>query len=118
MRHRDYIIIQKIISELAVADEMIAGMNLKDFSSDEKTKRAVCMTVINVGELVKAVSDETRKKYSNIKWKEAAGFRDIAAHKYQTLNMDDVYNTVTQDFPDLKEKLSNILKNENDEKDK
>lgn len=25
----------------------------------------------------------------------------IAAHKYQTLNMDDVYTTINQDFPEF-----------------
>ena len=36
--------------------------------------------------------------------------RDIAAHRYQTLRMEDVYNTVTMDFPELKEMLVGILK--------
>ena len=41
-----------------------------------------------------------------------AGMRDIAAHKYQTLRMEDVYNTVTMDFPDLKEMLTAIVETE------
>lgn len=36
---------------------------------------------------------------------------DIAAHKYQTLRMEDVYNTVCIDFPRLKEQLCNLIKN-------
>ncbi len=51
------------------------------------------MTVINIGELVKNITDETRKKYTKIPWKAIAGIRDIAAHKYQTLRMEDVYYT-------------------------
>ena len=35
--------------------------------------------------------------------------RDIAAHKYQTLRMEDVYYTVKQDFPILKEQLGKML---------
>lgn len=114
MNHRDYILIKKIISELDVADELLGSETLQNFEKDEKTKRAVCMTVINIGELIKNITDPTRQAYPKIPWKQAAGFRDIAAHKYQTLKMGDVYDTVRNDFPKLKIQLKNIL---NDEKD-
>ena len=38
--------------------------------------------------------------------------RDITAHKYQTLRMEDVYNTVKLEFPALKEQLENIIQEE------
>ncbi len=109
MNRRDKIVIEKIISEIDVADELLQGISLEDFMSDERTKRAVCMTVINIGELVKVITKETRENYDQIAWREAAGFRDIAAHKYQTLNMDDVYTTVKQDFPEFRQQLNEML---------
>lgn len=60
-------------------------------------------------ELVKNLSESIRKEYNNVPWKSIAGFRDIAAHKYQTLKMQDVYLTVINDFPDLEEKIGQIL---------
>ena len=44
-----------------------------------------------------------------IPWQAIAGMRDIASHKYQTLRMEDVYNTVKVDFPDLQKQLTMIL---------
>ena len=76
---------------------------------DEKLKRALGMTVINIGELVKNVTEETRKEHSNIPWKVIAGMRDITAHKYQTLRMEEVFKTVKDDFPELRIELENIL---------
>lgn len=108
MNHRDTQIIQKIIQEIDIAAEMMKEKSLEDFKSDEMLKRAVCMTVINIGELIKNVTDETKQKNKQVPWKEAAGFRDIAAHKYQTLKMEDVYQTVTQDFPELRKLLTDI----------
>lgn len=70
------------------------------------------MTVINIGELVKIITKETRENHSQIAWREAAGFRDIAAHKYQTLKMDDVYMTVKQDFPGVGKQLNKVLLDE------
>ena len=71
------------------------------------------MTVINIGELVKILSDDYRSSNNHVPWKLIAGFRDIAAHKYGSLRMKDVYTTVMDDFPILKENINEILlKNE------
>ena len=110
MEHRDRIILQKVLSEIRIAEKMMGQCSLPAFESDEMLKRAVCMTVINIGELVKNLSDLCRKEYPSIPWKAIAGFRDIAAHKYQTLRMEDVYETVSVDFPALSEKIEDILK--------
>ena len=83
--------------------------SLEQFEQNEMLKRAVSMTVINIGELVKNLSEETRIAYTHIPWKAIAGFRDIAAHKYQTLRMADVYETVNTDFPSPKEQIEKIL---------
>lgn len=70
------------------------------------------MTVINIGELIKNLSENCRREYPAVPWKAIAGFRDIAAHKYQTLRMEDVYETVFADFPALRQKIIQILNQE------
>jgi uncharacterized protein with HEPN domain len=115
MQRRDRIIIQKVVSEIKIGSDMIGNTSLHDFLTDEKLKRAVSMTVINIGELIKNVTDETRSAYPNVPWKAIAGMRDIAAHKYQTLRMEDVYNTTMEDFPDLLKQLEDILIENKDE---
>lgn len=109
MQHKDYIIITKVISEIDIGLEILGAAVLDDFLKDEKLKRAVGMTVINIGELIKNVTADTREKYVQIPWRAIAGMRDIAAHKYQTLRMEDVYHTVKNDFPMLRQQLKSIL---------
>lgn len=109
MQRKDRIILTKILSEINVALEMLGDADMEAFLADEKLKRAVGMTVINIGELVKNMSEELRLSHKDVPWKAIAGMRDIAAHKYQTLRMEDIYNTVTMDLPDLKDKISIIL---------
>ena len=114
MQHRDKIVIQKVLSEIKIGLDMLGTASLDEFISDEKLKRAVGMTVINIGELIKNITEETRKAYANVPWKAIAGMRDIAAHKYQTLRMEDVYNTVKSDFPTLQVQLNEILSTASD----
>ena len=109
MNRRDGIILQKVLSEVNIAAGMMKGCSLTEFLDNEMLKRAVCMTVINVGELVKNLTEECRPSHPEVAWKEIAGFRDIAAHKYQTLRMEDIYETAVTDFPDLQQKITRIL---------
>lgn len=109
MSARDLSIVEKMLGEVRIVAIMMAGADLESFLEDEKLKRAVCMTVINVGELTKGLSDEFRSEHRDVPWKAIAGFRDVAAHKYQTLRMEDVYATVSDDFPDLEQKLEQML---------
>ena len=100
---------EKIIEEISVAESFVAGVDFESFASDEMMKRAVSMSVINVGELVKNLDDGFRADHPDVPWKAIAGFRDVAAHKYQTLRMEDVYATVKGDFPELRAMLGVIL---------
>ena len=112
MQHRDEIIIKKILSEIDIAETMMAGITFEQFDSNEMLKRAIAMPAINIGELIKNVTDDLRLEHKEVPWKAAAGMRDVAAHKYQTLRMEDVYQTATMDFPMLKGLLSDLLKTE------
>lgn len=112
MQRRDYIVLTKIIAEIDVADAMLGDASLEDFLEDEKLKRAISMTIINIGELIKNVTDEMRDNHKEVPWKAAAGMRDITAHKYQTLRMEDVYNSAKEDLPSLKSQIQVILMNE------
>ena len=109
MQHRDSVTLQKIISEMDIGIKMLGDNSLSDFLCDEMLKRALGMTVINVGELVKVITEELREQYKDFPWKAVAGMRDITAHRYQTLRMEDVYYTVKNEYPLLKDKLEKIL---------
>ena len=108
MQHSDMIIIRKILGEIDFATGRIEELSLELFMADEDAQHAVGMAAINVGELVKHISDELRESTPDIPWKQAAGLRDVAAHSYDTLKMDDLYQTIKEDFPYLRELLTHI----------
>ena len=58
MQHRDRIILTKIIQEIVEAEHILQNADFEAFYHSEIMKRAICMTVINIGELVKCLSDE------------------------------------------------------------
>ena len=109
MNNKDRIILKKVLNEINIIEALIDGFYLEIFISDERTKRAVCMTLINIGELVKNLNDELRMQNKDIPWREISGMRDIAAHKYQTLKIERVWNTAKKDIPNFKEHILSIL---------
>ena len=88
---------------------LLEGYSLETFLQDERTVRAASMTLINIGELVKNLTEDFRQAHREIPWRAIAGMRDVSAHKYQTLRMEDVYWTAVNDYPILRRQISQIL---------
>ena len=66
MQHRDYITITKVLDEVKMALKILGDYTLDEFINDEVLKRAIGMTVINIGELVKNLTDDFRATYNHI----------------------------------------------------
>ena len=47
---RDKAVLKKVMEEASVIVDMTEGFDCETFIKDERTKRAVCMTLINIGE--------------------------------------------------------------------
>ena len=109
MNNRDLQICEKILSEIGVLKSLLNNISLEEFCADEKTSRAVCMTLINIGELVKNITPELREAHYEIPWRAISGMRDVTAHKYQTLRMEDVYSTCTEDIPNSEVQLKELI---------
>lgn len=109
MANRDRTILKKVLSECEIVQDLLAGFDKEAFLADERTKRAVCMTFVNIGELVKNLSSDLTSTRRDIPWRNIAGMRDITAHKYQTLNMEDVYTTAVEDIPQLKDAIREMI---------
>jgi len=92
------VLLKKILAEVNVITDLIQGYDCEAFIADEKTKRAACMTLINIGEMVKLLSDKLKRENSFIPWRSIAGLRDVAAHGYMTLRMEDIWETVSGDI--------------------
>jgi len=85
------------------------GMTYKDFVNDDLHFDAVLRNLEIIGEAVKNISDETRQKYPDVKWRKIAGFRDIVAHEYFGVNEETVWDIVEKEIPALLDIVKSML---------
>ncbi|MDR2854550.1 MAG: DUF86 domain-containing protein [Methanomicrobiales archaeon] len=109
MNERDENLLNYIKEEAELLIELTDGCDLQGFLDSELLKRTFCMTLINIGESVKLLSKEFKQENKDIPWRFIAGLRDITAHGYQTLDMLQVWKTVTENVPELLEQVKGIL---------
>lgn len=112
MQHRDKNILEKIIVIIDESEKIFENISNEEFLNNNLFKLAASMNVIRIGELVKNLTDEFRKQNSHIAWRDITGFRDIASHKYDIIDMNELYDTIKNEFPELKLQIEKILENE------
>jgi len=75
--------------------------NIDAFSSNKLYRKAIIMSILNIGELAKNLSPEYKLIHNEIPWKKISGMRDIAAHGYHVMDDDIIWDVVTTSIPDL-----------------
>ncbi len=94
--------------------EYTAGMTYEAFLEDMKTQDAVIRNLEIIGEATKSLSKELRARHPHVPWKGMAGVRDRLIHHYFGVNLDIVWQIVTDELPEVALQLESILLEESD----
>ena len=113
MKNKEYISFIKIIEYIEKAKKYTESYSFEKFANEDKTIDATVFAISQIGELVKNISEETIKKYSNIEWVVIKNLRNKIVHDYEGINLRLIWDIVQNDIIKLKEDLLNILKEEN-----
>lgn len=87
----------------------MVGIDRDAFMFDRKTQYAVIRCFEVMGEAVKRVSNDVRKRHPDIHWSSMAKMRDLLIHAYDRVDLDEVWDTVQNDIPDLIIALERIV---------
>lgn len=85
------------------------GKNLEDFLEDRQLRYAVERALEIIGEATSNLSDEIKERDSTLPWSEMRGLRNIVAHAYHRVDPARVWQVVTQDLPQVHEKIRDLL---------
>ena len=71
------------------------------FNNDFEAQQSVCFNILQIGENVKKLSNETKEKYNKVPWDKIVGMRNFVAHDYGSINIKLVFNSTQIDIPEL-----------------
>ena len=96
--------------------ELIEGYTHKvtfdNFKSSRITQDAVSKRVEEIGENIRKIPSETKKKYSKVEWSAFIETRNFLTHVYQLVNLQKLWNIIKFDLPILKSQVKEIMKKE------
>ncbi len=85
------------------------GFTDVQFAQDERTFDAVVRNLEIIGEAIKNIPDDIRRRFPEIEWRKAAGLRDILAHEYFAVDSDVLWDVVKNKLQPLRSQVSKML---------
>ena len=90
------------------ACEMISEESRTSLDSDRKLTLALVRLIEIVGEAAANVSKEKQSELTEIPWRDLVGMRNRIVHAYFDVDLDIVWQTITEDLPFLISKLDQL----------
>jgi len=62
-----------------------------------------------IGEATINISDDLKRNYPDVSWKEIKGMRNFVTHQYFGVELSEIWSTVVNDIPLLKKQIQKII---------
>lgn len=108
---RDIQILQKICG---YCDDIMFTHNefhreYNTFCNNPTYRNAIALCLLQIGELVKKLSDEFTNSHTEIPWKAIRGMRNVVAHEYGNIDIDTIWETSESGIMELRNFCSDQL---------
>ena len=90
-------------------ERFTANVTKEDFLKNELLQDALVRNLEIIGEAAKSLSDETRDENPSVRWRDIMRMRDKIVHHYFRLNLETIWQTVTEDISILGCEIDRIL---------
>lgn len=100
---RDVEVIRKIRRYCVEINEAHTEYNKSyvNFASNSVYRNAICLCLLQIGELANHLSDEFKETYHQIPWRAIRGMRNVVAHEYGNIDIATVWETAEDGVSDL-----------------
>ena len=107
----DEVSLGHILDEIDFLLKQSDSVSFDQFIKDDVLKRAFARSFEIIGEAVKNLSADFRRRHRHVEWKNIAGFRDRLIHSYFDVNWNVLWNIVKEKVPELKPQIEELLRN-------
>lgn len=90
-------------------DEYLEGVSYDHFATNKMIIDAVVRELEIIGEASNNLSEEFRKRHSDILWRRIKNMRNFLIHEYFGVNTKVVWDTCKNDLPSIKQFIIDIF---------
>ncbi len=83
----------------------------EEFESNQLVTDAVLMNIVAIGESVARISEDFKNLNNDIEWNKIKGLRNIIAHNYFGIDIEEIWQIVKTEIPELNQQIDFIIKN-------
>jgi len=110
MKESNKIIVEKIRYYALQTLDFNNGLTFEEFSADAKTISACFFNLSQIGELVGKLETDLTESNSHIPWRKIKGMCNKIVHDYEGIQLNIVWDVLTEFIPQLVENINVILK--------
>ncbi len=86
------------------------GNDYQTFSKDSVYQNAVALCVLQIGELTTHFTEEFKNTYNEMPWNQIKALRNVVAHNYGKIDKETLWETISNDIPQLQDYCGRIAK--------
>lgn len=101
--------LRHIYQETTFITQYLTTITPEEYHQNLACKYALVRSLEIIGEACKHIPETYRKEHPEIPWKMIAGNRGTLIHAYFTIDYDVLWDTVTNDIPDLRKKIAGLI---------
>ena len=90
--------------------EKYAAKGKDAFDSEELIHVWIIHHVQVIGEAAARLSSEIQEQFPDTPWADIVSMRNVLVHQYFGIDMEQIWDTVTIDLPELKDEIGTVLK--------
>lgn len=109
----DLVRLHHMLDATKEAIELASGKSKYDIENERTLNLSLVRLIEVVGEAANRISPEGRDKYPSIPWQEIIGTRNRLIHGYDNIDLEILYQTITEDLPPLIAQLEKIVPSKN-----
>lgn len=108
-QNRDLIYLGDILDSIGRIESYTTRVKKSEFMDNFMMQDAVMRQIEIIGEASNCVSDKFQEEHPALPWFQMRGIRNKIVHDYRGINLQVIWETVTNNLPSLKKQVQDIL---------
>jgi uncharacterized protein with HEPN domain len=109
---RDALYVADLVDNARAVRDYLDGIGREQWDEDRVVRDAVLYRLLLLGEIASALPDSLRERYPDVAWRQIRAFRNLAVHKYFSVDWAVVWKISQEEIPVLEEQAMDILRAE------